>query len=244
VADLRSRLCEADASQHTNRGGEEAGLVYRRDIRLLPPAIRFVVDIGCSRSGLVRLPHVDGFDGQGINFIPEQAKLARTIVASWVTPRNFRTILAANPAHDAAITATDLLEQLTKAKVSQTSDEATAALGPGGVFMGRIPNAISTLGGHIRNGDLIHQLSFTTRIIRQPAGAAGFNSVLSQTSRSVRHGLTSATRTTVRQIQRTCCRITLTAETGMLCGHIVIKRLTFSPRKVVELASSAERNPA
>ena len=38
----------------------------------------------------------------------------------------------------------------------------------------RVPNAVSPLGGHIRNGDFTHQTSFTARSIRQLAAAAGF----------------------------------------------------------------------
>jgi hypothetical protein len=81
----------------------------------------------------------------------------------------FRAILAAHPAHYAAITATDLLEHLTKPEVIQTFDDVAAALAPGGVFVGRIPNAVSPLGGHIRNGDFTYQTSFTARSIRQLA---------------------------------------------------------------------------
>ena len=58
LADLRSRLYEAYASQHAGCGeNEAAALVYRRDIRPLlpPPAAGPVVDLGCGRGELVRL---------------------------------------------------------------------------------------------------------------------------------------------------------------------------------------------
>ena len=232
--DMRSRFYEAYASQHVGRGGNEAAaLVYQRDIRpLLPaPAAGPVVDLGCGRGELVRLLQADGFDAEGIDISPEQAALARAAGIAQVRQGDFRAILAAHQAHYAAITATDLLEHLTKPEVLQTFDDVAAALAPGGVFVGRVPNAVSPLGGHIRDGDFTHQTSFTDRSIRQLATAAGFDSVLARSSPPVAHGLASAARVTVWQVVSACYRIALAAETGMLRGHIVTQNLTFAARK-------------
>ena len=246
LADLRSRLYEAYATQHAGCGGDEAAaLVYRRDIRPLlpPPAAGPVVDLGCGRGELVRLLQADGFDAEGIDISPEQAALARAAGVARVRQGDFRAILAAHPAHYAAITATDLLEHLTKPEVLQTFDDVAAALAPGGVFVGRVPNAVSPLGGHIRNGDFTHQTSFTARSIRQLAAAAGFDSVLARSSPPVAHGLASAARVMVWQVVSACYRIALAAETGMLRGHIVTQNLTFAARKGVEPVNPAEKKP-
>ena len=234
LADLRGRLYEAYASHHAGGGGDEAAaLVYRRDIRPLlpPPAAGPVVDLGCGRGELVRLLQADGFDAEGIDISPEQAALARAAGVPRVRQGDLRTILAAQPAHYAAITATDLLEHLTKPEVLQTFDDVAAALAPGGVFVGRVPNAISPLGGHIRNGDFTHQTSFTARSVRQLAAAAGFDSVLARSSPPVAHGLASAARAMTWQVVSACYRIALAAETGTLRGHIVTLNLTFVARK-------------
>ena len=247
LADLRSRLYEAYASQHAGCGGDEAAaLVYRRDIRPLlpPPAAGPVVDIGCGRGELVRLLQVDGFDAEGIDISPEQAALARAAGVARVRQGDFRAILAGHRAHYAAITATDLLEHLTKPEVLQTFDDAAAALAPGGVFVARVPNAVSPLGGHIRDGDFTHQTSFTARSIRQLAAAAGFDTVLARSCPPVAHGLASAVRVMVWQVVSACHRIALAAETGMLRGHIVTLNLTFAARKSAEPVNPADRNPA
>ena len=247
LADLRSRLYEAYASQHAGCGGDEAAaLVYRRDIRPLlpPPAAGPVVDIGCGRGELVRLLQADGFDAEGIDISPEQAALARAAGVARVRQGDFRAILAGHRAHYAAITATDLLEHLTKPEVLQTFDDAAAALAPGGVFVARVPNAISPLGGHIRDGDFTHQTSFTARSIRQLAAAAGFDTVLARSCPPVAHGLASAVRVMVWQAVSACHRIALAAETGMLRGHIVTLNLTFAARKSAEPVDPADRNPA
>ena len=247
LADLRSRLYEAYASQHAGCGGDEAAArVYRRDIRpLLPlPTAGPVVDIGCGRGELVRLLQLDGFDAEGIDISPEQAALARAAGVARVRQGDFRAILAGHRAHYAAITATDLLEHLTKPEVLQTFDDATAALAPGGVFVARVPNAVSPLGGHIRDGDFTHQTSFTARSIRQLAAAAGFDMVLVRSCPPVAHGLASAMRVMVWQVVSACHRIALAAETGMLRGHIVTQNLTFAARKSAEPVNPADRYPA
>ena len=177
LADMRSRLYEAYASQHAGTGGgEAAALVYRRDIGpLLPsPATGPVLDIGCGRGNLVRLLQMDGYDAEGVDVSPEQTALAQVAGITRVRQGDFRAILAAHPAHYAAITATDLLEHFTKPEILTAFDDVAAALMPGGVFVARVPNAVSPLGGHVRNGDFTHQTSFTARSIRQLAAAAGF----------------------------------------------------------------------
>jgi 2-polyprenyl-3-methyl-5-hydroxy-6-metoxy-1,4-benzoquinol methylase len=232
--DLRDRLYEAYASQHAGHGGDEAtGLVFRRDIRPLlpPPEAGPVVDLGCGRGELVRLLQADGYDAEGMDISREQVALAHAAGVAEVRQGDFRAVLAAHPAHYAAITATDLLEHLTKPEVLQTFDDVAAALAPGGVFVGRVPNAVSPLGGHIRAGDFTHQTSFTARSIRQLAAAAGFESAIARSSPPVAHGLASAARVIVWQVVSACYWIALAAETGILRGHIVTQNLTFVARK-------------
>jgi 2-polyprenyl-3-methyl-5-hydroxy-6-metoxy-1,4-benzoquinol methylase len=234
LADMRSRLYEAYASQHAGTGGgEAAALVYRRDIGpLLPsPATGPVLDIGCGRGDLVRLLQMDGYDAEGVDVSPEQTALAQVAGITRVRQGDFRAILAAHPAHYAAITATDLLEHFTKPEILTAFDDVAAALMPGGVFVARVPNAVSPLGGHVRNGDFTHQTSFTARSIRQLAAAAGFDMVLARPCPPVAHGLASAARAMIWQAVSACYRIALAAETGTLRGHIVTQNFTFAARK-------------
>ena len=247
LADLRSRLYKAYATQNADcGGGEAAALFYRGDIRPLspPPAAGPVVAPGCRRGELVRLLRADGFDTEGIDVGPDQAALARAAGVARVRREDFRTILAAHQAHYAAITATDLLEHPTKPAVLQTFDDATAALTPGGVMVGRVPNAVSPLGGHICNGNFIHQKSFTVRSISLLATAAAFCSALTRSCPPVAHEPTSTARVMVRQLVSACYRIALAAETGMLRGHVVTQNVTFAARKGVKFVAPAERNPA
>ena len=240
---LRSRLYEAYASQHAGCDGTGAvALVYRRDIRSLlpPPSAGPVVDLGCGRGELVRLLEEDGYDAEGIDISPEQAVLARSAGVARVRQGDFRALLAANPAHYAAVTATDLLEHFTKPEILDTFDDVVAALKPGGIFVARVPNAVSPLGGHIRYGDFTHQTSFTARSIRQLAAAAGFESVLTRSCPPMVHGPVSAARVIVWQLVSAWYRIALAAETGILRGHIVTQNLTFAARKGSVIIRPAE----
>ena len=173
----------------------------------------------------------DGFDAEGIDISPEQVSIARAAGVPRVRQGDFRVILAAQPGRYAAITATDLLEHLTKPEVLLAFDDVAAALAPGGVFVGRVPNAVSPLGGHIRDGDFTHQTSFTARSIRQLAAASGFNAVLARSSPPIAHGVASTVRVVVWQAVSACYRIALAAETGQLRGHIVTQNLTFAAHK-------------
>jgi 2-polyprenyl-3-methyl-5-hydroxy-6-metoxy-1,4-benzoquinol methylase len=232
---LRERLYETYASQHAGHGnGEAAALTYRRDIRpaLPSPGTGMVLDIGCGQGDLVRLLLRDGYDAQGIDISAEQVAIARRSGLGQVRKGDFRDLLDAHPGQFAAVTATDLLEHLTKGEVVETFDLVAAALAPGGVLVARVPNATSPFSGHIRYGDFTHETSYTARSVRQIAAAAGFGSSIVLPCPPVAHGLVSAGRVAVWNFVSALYKVVLAAETGALRGHVVTQNLTFVARKV------------
>jgi SAM-dependent methyltransferase len=215
---LRNRLYEAYASEHAGCGASEAAaLIYRRDIRpALPPChAGSVIDIGC----------------EGVDVSPEQVALARAAGLTCVREGDYRDTLRRCAGRVAAVTATDVLEHLTKCEVLDTLDRVAAALVPGGVFIARVPNAVSPFGGHIRYGDFTHESSYTSRSVRQLAAAAGFDSVTVLPCPPVAHGLVSALRVAAWRSISAFYQLALAAETGALRGHIVTQNLTFVARK-------------
>jgi 2-polyprenyl-3-methyl-5-hydroxy-6-metoxy-1,4-benzoquinol methylase len=231
---LRDRLYEAYASQHSGCGSSQAAaLVYRRDIRPALPAPHAgpVVDIGCGQGELVRLLLADGYDAEGIDVSPEQVALAHAAAIDRVRQGDYRDILDTRPGMLAAVTATDVLEHLTKHEVLDTFDRVAAALAPGGVFVARVPNAVSPFGGHVRYGDFTHESWYTARSVRQLAAAAKFGSVTVLSCPPIAHGLVSAARAALWKPISAVCKIALAAETGALRGHIVTQNLTFVARK-------------
>jgi len=231
---LRDRLYETYAShQAGSSDGEAASLVYRRDIRpLLPaPGTGPVLDIGCGQGQLVQLLLADGYDAAGVDVSAEQVALARAAGLDRVHQGDYRDFLREQAGLLSVVTATDVLEHLTKSEVLDAFDQIVTALAPGGTFVARVPNAASPFGGHIRYGDFTHESSFTARSVRQLGAAAGFESVLALSCPPVAHGLVSAARVAVWRPISVFYRLALAAETGVLRGHIVTQNLTFVARK-------------
>jgi 2-polyprenyl-3-methyl-5-hydroxy-6-metoxy-1,4-benzoquinol methylase len=231
---LHDRLYEAYASQHAGHsGGESAALNYRRNIRqMLPvPDAGPVLDIGCGQGELVRLLIGDGYDAEGVDISPEQVSIAHASGVPQVTQGDYRTILVSRRGQLAAVTATDVLEHLSKTEVIETFDLVAAALAPNGVFVARVPNAVSPFGGNIRYGDFTHESWYTARSVRQLAAATGFASVTVLPCPPLVHGLMSSMRVVIWAIFSSLCKLALAAEAGTLRGHIVTQNLFFAARK-------------
>jgi 2-polyprenyl-3-methyl-5-hydroxy-6-metoxy-1,4-benzoquinol methylase len=234
LASLRDRLYRSYVSQHSGTSsGDATRLIYQRDIRpLLPPtAAGPVIDIGCGSGELVRCLLADGYQAKGIDVSPEQVALAHEAGLGQVQLGDYLSLLADCPGQLAAVTATDVLEHLTKPEVLATFDAVTSALGPGGRFVARVPNAVSPFGGHIRYGDFTHETWFTARSVRQLAAAAGLDLMGVSGCPPQVHGAASAVRVVVWKAISGLLKLTLAAETGAVRGHIVTQNLTFAAAK-------------
>lgn len=227
---LRDRLYEEYATQHSGRcRGSNAQLVYRRDIRPALPSVSAgsVLDIGCGQGEIVRLLVADGYDAAGIDVSPEQVAIANAAGLGQVLLGDYYDLLVARSGYLTAVTATDLLEHLTKPEVVRTFDAVLAALVPGGVFIARVPNAVSPFGGNIRYGDFTHESWFTARSVRQLARVTGFESVEVRSCPPTVHGPVSALRAGIWSFFSLLYHAALTAETGQFRGHVVTQNLTF-----------------
>lgn len=228
---LRDRLYGAYASQHAGHGSAHATrIIYRRDIRPLlpPPSAGPVVDIGCGSGQLVRCLLDDGYDAAGIDVSPEQVALARHSGLGTVRQGDYHGMLRDNRSQLAAVTATDLLEHLTKTEVLAAFDAVVAALQPGGKFIARVPNAASPFGGHVRYGDFTHETWFTASSVRQLAAAAGFGPVRVISCPPPVHGLASTARMAIWMPTSGLLKLVMAAATGTVRGHIVTQNLTFA----------------
>jgi predicted TPR repeat methyltransferase len=234
LSTLRDRLYESYVSQHSGvSSGDAMRLIYRRDIRPLlpPPAAGPVVDIGCGSGPLVRCQLADGYEARGIDVSPEQVALAHEAGLRQVQQGDYLGLLAGCPGRLAAVTATDLLEHLTKLEVLATFDAVASALRPGGMFVARVPNAVSPFGGHIRYGDFTHETWFTARSVRQIAAAAGLDPIAVSGCPPPVHGAASAVRMAIWKPVSGLFKLVLAAETGAFRGHIVTQNLTFAVAK-------------
>jgi 2-polyprenyl-3-methyl-5-hydroxy-6-metoxy-1,4-benzoquinol methylase len=231
LASFRSRLYESYASQHAGPGSTEAtAIAYRSHIRpFLPaPSAGPVTDIGCGRGQLVRCLLADGYDASGVDISPEQVALAQADGLVQVHQGNYRDLLRERPGELAAVTATDLLEHLTKPEVLDAFDAVATALAPGGTFVARVPNAASPFGGHIRYGDFTHETWYTPASVRQIAAATGFGPVAVAACPPAAHGAASALRAALWKPVSGLCKLALAVETGAVRGHIVTQNLMFA----------------
>jgi 2-polyprenyl-3-methyl-5-hydroxy-6-metoxy-1,4-benzoquinol methylase len=234
LAALRNRLYESYVSQHSGSAPDETTRrIYRRDIRPLlpPPATGPVLDIGCGCGQLVRCLLEDGYQAGGIDVSPEQVALAHGSGLEQIQQGDYVELLAQHTGQLGAVTATDLLEHLTKPEVLATFDAVATALTPGGVFVARVPNAVSPFGGHIRYGDFTHETWFTAQSVRQLAAAAGLGPVTVIGCPPPVHGLASAVRLAMWKPVSGLFKLALAAETGAPRGHIVTQNLTFRARR-------------
>jgi SAM-dependent methyltransferase len=188
------------------------------------------MDIGCGCGHLVRCLIDDGYQAGGIDVSPEQVDLAHRAGLTGIRRGDYLDLLGEYRGQLGAVTATDLLEHLTKAEVLATFDAVVKALRPGGVFVARVPNAVSPFGGYIRYGDFTHESWFTAQSVRQLAAAAGLGAVTVIGCPPPVHGLASAARVAVWKPVSGLFKLALAAETGALRGHIVTQNLTFAAR--------------
>jgi SAM-dependent methyltransferase len=172
----------------------------------------------------------EGFDAYGVDISPEQVKLAHEAGLFQVELGDLHSYLRGGAQCWDAVLATDVLEHLSLEEVLETLDEVRRALVPGGVFVARVPNAVSPTGGHTMFGDLTHQTWFTRRSVAQVAAVAGFGSVAVSACPPAVHGLASAARALVWKPIGGLLKLSLAAETGVLRGHIVTQNLTFAAR--------------
>jgi 2-polyprenyl-3-methyl-5-hydroxy-6-metoxy-1,4-benzoquinol methylase len=231
LTSFRDRLYESYAAQHAGLGSAEAtALAYRRHLRPLlpPPSAGPVIDIGCGSGQLVRCLLADGYEASGVDISPEQVALARSGGLSQVHHGNYRDLLREQPGKVSAVTATDLLEHLTKPEALDAFDAVAAALAPGGRFVARVPNAVSPFGGNIRYGDFTHETWYTSGSVRQIAAAAGFDQVEIAGCPPTAHGPVSALRSALWRPVSGLFKLALALETGTVRGHIVTQNLTFA----------------
>jgi 2-polyprenyl-3-methyl-5-hydroxy-6-metoxy-1,4-benzoquinol methylase len=229
LASFRDRLYASYASQHAGSGSAEAtAIAYRRHIRpFLPsPSAGPVIDIGCGSGQMVRCLLADGYDASGIDISPEQVALAHANGIPQVRHGNYRDLLRAQPGKVAAVTATDLLEHLTKPEVLDAFDAMATALVPGGKFVARVPNAVSPFGGHIRYSGFTHGTWYTRVSVRQIATTAGFELAEVADCPPTAHGVVSALRSALWKPVSGLLKLALA--TGTVRGHIVTQNLTFA----------------
>lgn len=209
-------------------------LIYKRDIKPRLPTETHrmrVLDIGCGQGTLVKLMREDGLDAWGVDISEEQVDLARAEGTTQIFLADLQEFLENSESTWDVVVANDILEHLQKQAVLDTFDRVHKSLTPGGIFLARVPNAVSPVGGHVMYGDITHETWFTRRNVAQLAAVSGFDSIETFPCPPPAHGLKSCARLAAWKVISGLFKLALTAETGQLRGHVVTQNLTFVAHK-------------
>lgn len=216
-----NELYETYASTHAGRKdiALEKHVVKRDIVPHLPSTTAAVLDIGCGQGALVQALIESGYhDSHGVDISPEQVAIAHQNGVASVRCADYRDLLASRSWD--AVVATDLLEHLSKDEILELFALVRSALGGGGRFIARSPNATSPFGGNYQFSDFTHQTFLTPRSFAQVAMNSGFTSVQSYPCPPLVLGWRSRARSMVFSVGSAAMRLLLAAETGRR-DHIV-----------------------
>lgn len=231
--DARALYYEDYATTHAGRALPPPMAALQRDVvsRLPPSTGGLVVDIGCGQGALVELLLANQRTAMGVDRSAEQVALARARGLWQVHHGDAADFLRANAAILFAVTATDVLEHLTREEIAALLLQVRTSLPPDGVLVARVPNAVSPFGGNYRHGDVTHESWFTSRSVSQIAAKAGFAEVECYPCPPVVSGVMSAMRALVWKLFSATMKAALAVETGQVRGHIVTQNLVFVARR-------------
>ena len=215
-------LYENYATKHAGRKMvADERLAAKRDVLPHMPMDKKadILDIGCGQGGLIRALIEAGYANTfGIDISAEQVVIAHENGVASVRCGDYRDMLVER--QWGAIVATDLVEHLSRDEVVELFELVRAALGPGGRFVVRSPNATSPFGGNYQYGDYTHQTYLTANSFAQLTRHAGFSAVECFPCPPIAHGLKSSVRAAAFAVGSAAMRFMLTAETGAR-HHIV-----------------------
>lgn len=225
AAPIRSRLYQSYSSTHAGlKDGAGERRVFERDIlpHLPSGGGAKVVDLGCGQGDLVQNALNCGYvHAVGIDISAEQVAIAHGRGILQVQQGDIIEYLDGARSAIDCIVATDLLEHMNKAEVLHIVDLIHAALRPGGIFVARMPNAVSPFSGNYQYGDFTHETSFTPRAFRQIVMNTGFVGIAAYPCRPITHGAISAARAVLWKGVSGALKLAIAAETGELRGTIV-----------------------
>lgn len=231
LSEGRERLYDSYASSHDFYSDVSATEIFvsRVLIPLLPVPVSGVrsrvVELGCGAGAVVQELSRSGFDVVGVDASPEQVALAQSVGLSQVTHGEAGSFLKGLGYAPDAIVALDFLEHFTKLEALDLLTLIRTQLEPEGVLVARLPNSSSPFFGRIQYGDLTHETAFSPRSISQALKVAGFSEVEIHPVNPIVHGLKSAGRAVVWKLAAATLRLMLTAETGIVRGHVVTQNM-------------------
>ncbi|TWT40899.1 Ubiquinone biosynthesis O-methyltransferase [Phycisphaerae bacterium RAS1] len=192
------------------------GIPYAHYFRGWLPAAKDakIVDLACGFGRLLRFFTKRGYTNvMGVDLSGEEVELARKIHPN-VVQANLLDFLKEHQNEFDLITATDIIEHLTKDEVLDFLDGVNGALRPGGRVILQTVNADVPWGLMHRYHDLTHELAFNPHSIEWLLHLTGFSEARSRECGPVAHGVASSIRLVLWQVMRLRLILENLIETG------------------------------
>jgi 2-polyprenyl-3-methyl-5-hydroxy-6-metoxy-1,4-benzoquinol methylase len=194
--------------------------------KYLPPQFDIeIADLACGHGALIFCLRELGYlNVKGVDLSLEQVKLAHRLGLTDIECQDMSGFLSANENAFDIVFLMDILEHLDRSELIDLLVQVRKSLIDGGLVIIHTPNAEGFFGLRMRYGDLTHEISFTSRSIRQVLYACGFEDVLCFEDKPVVHGLKSLFRYITWELLTFPGRLLLMAETGT-SGHILSQNM-------------------
>ena len=181
--------------------GNEYAQYEARWARFLPTDKQApILDVACGDGMFLLYLQNKGYTNlHGVDISLEQVQAAHRAGLDLVQQGDALFTLRQQPANYAAISTLSFLEHLSRDDLFVHLDAIRAALRPGGLFFGLVPNAKGPFGSHVRYADITHDLSFTPESILQVAAVIDMEPVYIGECGPVPHGLVSSLRWAIWQ---------------------------------------------
>jgi SAM-dependent methyltransferase len=167
----------------------------------------------------------------GIDLSPQQIALARQRGLENTVVADAMTFLKQRTGTYALINASSILEHLTRPELFHLLDLTVAALRPGGLLFGVVPNAKSFLGSHVRYGDITHELCFTPESLVQIFQIVGLRPIALLEHGPIVHGVISAVRWSIWQCLRAMMWTAFVAEGADYQNRVYTQNIMFVAEK-------------
>ncbi len=231
-------LYDSYASTHAGASSAEVAETYfRKELAPRIPTDRNIVmvDVGCGQGLLVRACLRAGYaNAWGIDISPEQVTIAHEMGVLPVQLGDFREML--RPGSQDVVLALDIFEHLKRETVVEALTIVQTSLRPGGLFIGRVPNAVSPFSGAIRHGDFTHETWFTPSSLRQLTNVAGFEELDIYPCEPPIHGIASALRLVLWKAIESAIKVAYLAETGQRHNVIITQNMAFVARAGADMS--------
>lgn len=225
--DYRSRIYSSYITAHSElawhetvadlgrRGHELKNLIRKH---FLPDKETSIIDLGCGHGAIMHFAREMGYKNiNGVDRSQEQTDLATRLGIDSVVKADLMDWLekSSEQTYDMVISF-DIVEHFTKTEFVNFANQVNSILKPGGRWLIHTCNGDSPFFGSSSYGDFTHEITFSSRSIKQVLNAYGFSNIDTYEDAPVAHGIVSFVRLLLWRFVDIVYRLLWAIETGSL----------------------------